>query len=144
MTVEEVVVCERLHGRLGAGKFVAGGTNDGALGKFGADEFAGNREDEIGLELWSSRGDIEIGKSETVVVDRIRRVVETERGTLHGVAGEIDPFEKVSDFIAADGHGDFQDFAAGDFKGHQGGHPSWGKQFMDARAFASRADRWCS
>src|ERR1700690_3735212 len=77
------------------------------------DEFAGNREDEVGLQLRIS-GSVEVRECEP-----IGWIGEWSDGRLHAIAGEINPFEKVRHFVPADAENDAQDLQVADFLSHR-------------------------
>ena len=88
--------------------------DDRDVGKVGANEFTGDGEDQAGLDQrgWLERGiGKEIGEGEA-------GVRHGSNGRLNAIARKIDPFEEVSDLIAADAEGDFQNLRVFHFLAH--------------------------
>jgi hypothetical protein len=83
LAVEEAIGGEACDGGHGAGEPIPQRTNDGDMGQFGADEFAGYREDQAGLNQW-------IERVEKIWNDR------PDIGSLNGATGCCTPFPAKS------------------------------------------------
>ena len=102
---EETVGGEAGDGGYGSGVLVGDGADGCAQGQAGADELGGDGEDEAWLDEGPEFAGEEVGEGQAV------RCNWRDRG-LAGVAGEVDPLQEVSDFIAADAEGDLKNFCA--------------------------------
>ena len=86
-------------------------TDHRAMRQFRMDEFARDREDQVGLEqriddaLRSER--VEVRKGEPV-----GRVGQRSNRRLHAIAREIHPLQEMGDLVAADPQRDLQHFGA--------------------------------
>ena len=116
MACEEAVGSEACHGGHGAGKSIGQGPNDGDMGEVGAEEFARDGKDGAGLD--------EVGRFQRRVVEEIRKrqagygIHKRRYRLLHSIAGEINPFEEVSDLVTTDAKSDLKHFWIRDFLTH--------------------------
>jgi len=116
----EETACGQRGDRVGSdGVYVTGRANHGAERQVWADELARHGEDQVGLKERVIQV-VKIRESQTIAFDRRLGIGKGVRRTLHGVAREVDPFEKVGDFVAADAEDDFQDFETRRFLSERG------------------------
>ena len=105
MADEEAIRSETLDRCDGATEFVGQRTNDRNTGKVGP-EFDGDREDQARLNQrveWTEKvGEFQAG-------DGVR---EWRDWSLHSVARKIDPFQKVSNLVAANAKRDREYFGS--------------------------------
>ena len=110
---EQPVVRQRCYGRLSACESVIARSDHRAVRQVRVDEFAGNGEDQAGLN--------QIGRLQWWIREKIREreagygVRKRRHGRLHAVTCEISPLQEVSDLVSANTDRDLQHFQTGDF-----------------------------
>jgi len=86
-----------------------GGADDGTKRQLGADEFGGDSEDQIGLQLRITGG-VEVGEGEAV-----GRIGERSDGWLYSISREVNPLQEVHHFVSADAEKDLKDLEVSGF-----------------------------
>src|SRR5580698_4952973 len=87
------------------------------MGKFGTDEFAGDREDQTRLNV-AQRQILRCSREEIGKCQIRNRVGERRYRLLHPVTGKIDPFEEVSNLVSTDAKCNFKHLRIRDLLAH--------------------------
>ncbi len=101
--------CDRSHG---TAELVGQRTNHGAVRKTGTNELARDRKDQAWLDECTQGAGEKIRKRQPIVCDWSNRGLDS-------IAGKIDPFQEVGNFVSADAEDDLKELRARGFLPHR-------------------------
>ena len=111
MTKEKTILSKRRDGRNCASKSIVGWANYCAVRQLRTDKFAGNGEDQTGLN--------QAGRLQRWVGEKVRKrqasIRHRRHRGLHSIARKIYPFQEVRNLVSTNAKCDFQYFQAAHF-----------------------------